>query len=52
MEKIGQIADACIVGSALVKILQSYSKTERKQKAMDFVKELRGSSNDSGEEES
>lgn len=52
VKKIGQIADACIVGSALVKILQSYSKTERKQKAMDFVKELRGSSNDSGEEES
>jgi tryptophan synthase alpha subunit len=51
MKKIGQIADAGIVGSALVKILQSYSKIERKQKAIEFVKELRGSANDLCEEE-
>ena len=50
MKQIEQIADAGIVGSALVKILQTYSETERKQKAMDFVRELRGSTNDLTEE--
>ncbi len=50
MQQIEQIADAGIVGSALVKILQNYSGPEGKQKAMAFVRELRGSTNDLTEE--